>query len=158
MRQFNTYADEDGNDCVFTIFIIHGHTPELSKVDKFIRKELNFDTMILQKDYKPGEIIDSKLKDRLKQVDCAVVIMSPDDHTTSGMFRARQNVIYELGYCRRYLKKWQIIILKEESVEMHSDLQGLVYIGYKQGCIESIFDDLENGVEEVYSQFVDDED
>ena len=90
MRQFNTYADEDGNDCVFTIFIIHGHTPELSKVDKFIRKELNFDTMILQKDYKPGEIIDSKLKDRLKQVDCAVVIMSPDDHTTSGMFRPRR--------------------------------------------------------------------
>lgn len=153
MAKFNTYVDEDNNDYEFTVFIIHGHTPELSKVDKFIRKELNFRTAILQKDYKPGETIDGKLKDRLKQVDCAVAIMSPDDHTTTGMHRSRQNVIYELGYCRRYLKKWQIIVLKEESVEMHSDLQGLIYIGYKQGVIESTFDDLNVGIDEIYSQF-----
>lgn len=157
MAKFNTYIDDDNNEYDFTVFIIHGHTPELSKVEKFIRKELNFNTVILQKDYKPGETIDAKLKDRLKRVDCAVAIMSPDDQTTTGMHRARQNVIYELGYCRRYLKKWQIIVLKEETVEMHSDLQGLIYIGYKQGFIESTFDYLDNGLEEIFSQFQDED-
>ncbi|PZR25253.1 MAG: hypothetical protein DI538_27455, partial [Azospira oryzae] len=95
---------------------------------------------IVLKDTVDGKYLLERVRDSVwKEAHCAIVIMSPDDMTKQKQFRARQNVVFELGYClgafdsieKRY---WYnaVIILKEKSVETFSDLGGIQFIEYQQ--------------------------
>jgi predicted nucleotide-binding protein len=55
-----------------------------------------------------------------------------------------------MGFCEGYLEREQLVILKESSVDIHSDLHGLVYINYQTGHNESGFSLLRDGLEEIY--------
>jgi hypothetical protein len=46
-----------------------------------------------------------------------------------------------------------VIILKEKSVEMNSDLSGVEYIEYEQGNIQAIFHRLDEALEKIYELF-----
>jgi predicted nucleotide-binding protein len=67
-------------------------------------------------------------------VDFAVALMTADDvHTkdTQGaqpQKRARQNVIFELGFFAAKLGRSRLAVLFEDGVEMPSDFSGIVYI------------------------------
>ena len=50
-------------------------------------------------------------------------------------YRARQNVIFELGYLMAKLGRNRICALIKENVEIPSDISGVVYIPYdKEGA------------------------
>lgn len=153
MREFNTYSTGFlSPDKEFTVFLIHGRSEDWRKVERFINKDLKYKTVVLQEVYRSGETIVEKLESMLEDCDCAVAIMSPDDQMASGNYRARQNVIYEMGFCSGQLQREKLIVLKERSVEMHSDLHGLVYIPYENGYIESAYSHLRNGLDELYKE------
>lgn len=63
----------------------------------------------------------------------AVVLLTPDDvgGPTGGTSqpRARQNVVFELGYFFGKLGRDRVAVLNQ-SVEKPSDVQGIVYIAY----------------------------
>ena len=159
MSDYRTYTDEDGEEQEFIVFIIHGHSEDWREIERYINKKLNFKTVVLKENYKPGETIIEKLEEAVyEECDCAVAIMSPDDQTSDGKKRARQNVLYEIGYCQSAYDRDGVIILKEESVELQSDLHGLVYIGYKKGNIGSTLAQLAEGLEEIYEEDDDDDD
>ena len=149
MGEYKTYIDEDDKEQEFTVFIIHGHSEDWRIVERYINKKLHFNTVVLKETYCSGETIIDKLENMIGDCNCAVAIMSPDDRTSDGKFRARQNVLFELGYCHSFYEG-DVIILKEESVEMHSDLHGLVYIPYNKGNIETAFAQLAEGLEDIY--------
>ena len=92
-KRFKTYYDEDQDENVeFVVFIIHGHSKELHKLERFIKDELGFNAVILQNDFS-GKIILDKFQDAIwEEADCAIALMSPDDKLESGNYRARQNV------------------------------------------------------------------
>jgi predicted nucleotide-binding protein len=158
MSNYRTYIDEDGDEQEFTVFIIHGHSESWREVERYINKKLNLKTIVLKENYKPGETIVEKLEDAVyDDCDCAVAIMTPDDQTIDGKNRARQNVLYEIGYCQSAFGRDGVIILKEDSVEIHSDLHGLVFIGFKSDNIRSTFAELAEGLEAIYEYEDEDE-
>lgn len=153
MGNFHTYSTGFlSPDKEFTVFLIHGHSEDWRKVERFINKDLRYKTIVLQEIYRSGETIVEKLESILEECDCAVAIMSPDDKMPNGNFRARQNVIYEMGFCSGQLDRERLIVLKERSVEIHSDLHGLVYIPYDKGHIESAYSHLRNGLDDIYDE------
>jgi len=82
------------------VFIVHGHDDAaLHAVARFI-SEVGLTPIILREQPSQGRTIIEKFEDCAEEVGFAVVIMTPDDIVTepSSATRARQNVIYELGY------------------------------------------------------------
>ena len=167
MAKYRQFFDEDQNDDVdFTIFIIHGRSPEIHKVERFIKDELNFNAVILQDSFVGKNIIDKFKHEVWNNACCAVAIMSPDDKLNDGNFRARQNVIYEIGYCSGVFDGYYeedeggefeaepVILLKEKSIDMRdlSDLLGVEYLEYTQGSIEVVFSKLRKALNTLYKE------
>lgn len=94
------YDEDEEDDVDFCVFIIHGRSSEIHKVERFIKDELRFNAIILQTSF-TGKFILDKFKDEIwDNASCAVAIMSPNDKLDNGNYRARQNVFFELGYCQ----------------------------------------------------------
>ncbi len=63
----------------------------------------------------------------------AVILLTPDDTciddgSKKRILRARQNVIFELGYFIGKLGRQRVCALYKEGVEIPSDFQGVLYI------------------------------
>lgn len=123
----------------FNIAIMHGRSDAWKRVEQWIR-EAGYTPRILKKDFKAAMIFD-KLRDVIwDEIHCVVVIMSADDEMAEGSFRARQNVVFEMGYCfgafdsldedGEYTAEDAILFLKEENVELFANIHGLTYIEY----------------------------
>jgi predicted nucleotide-binding protein len=163
MSKYRQYYDEDeGDDVDFTVFLIHGRTPEIHKVERFIKDELLFNAVLLQNSFSGRNIID-KFKDEIwYNASCAVAILSPDDKLDNGNYRARQNVFYELGYCSGVFESYYdedlenepVIIIKEKSIDFQdvSDLLGVEYLSYTNGSIESTFNHLRKALNNLYEE------
>jgi len=130
-----------------TIFIVHGHD-EKSKLElkNFIQNTLRLgEPVILHEQPNSGRTIIEKFEHSSAQVDVVFVIFTPDDigasvnAENSTKRRARQNVIFELGYFYGNLQrtKGQVILLHKGAVELPSDIAGVIYI------------DITNGIEEA---------
>lgn len=65
----------------------------------------------------------------------AVVSMTPDDIVTkpSSVTRARQNVIFELGYFAGKLGRGRTCVFRKGDFEIPSDLYGVLYIDLDNG-------------------------
>jgi len=163
MKKFRQYYDEEEKDYVdFSVFLIHGRSSEIYKVERFIKDELRFNAIILQSSFS-GKLILEKFKDEIwYNANCAVAVMSPDDKLDNGNFRARQNVFYELGYCQGIFESYYeddfesetVIIIKEKSIDFQdvSDLLGLEYLSYGDGTIESTFHNLGKALNSIYHE------
>ena len=176
MGKYRQYYDEtEGEYFDFTVFIIHGKSPEIHKVERFIKDELNFNAIVLQDSFTGKNIIDKFRSEIWENASCAVAIMSPDDKLHDGNFRARQNVIFELGYCLGFFDAAYddedddddvddftepVIMIKEKSIDMRdlSDLLGVEYLEYAQGNIEIVFTKLRKVLNSLYEELGGEED
>jgi len=120
------------------IFIVHGHNKEmLEKVENLIYK-IKLDPIILNNQLNQSDTIIEKLEAN-SDVHFAIVILSKDDYGYSlkdgeskRKYRARQNVIFELGYFFGKLGRKRTTILMEDNdnFEIMSDNLGIAYISY----------------------------
>lgn len=113
------------------IFVVHGHDHQ-SKLDvaRTIEK-LGLKAIVLHERPNAGQTIVEKFEANA-DVGFAVIILAPDDfgkskEETESKPRARQNVILELGYFMASLKRKNVFVLRVESVEIPSDILGIVY-------------------------------
>ena len=100
-----------------------------------------FDPIVLQNLPASGDTIIEKLEQYLgghANVGYACVLLTPDDEGNrtgapdEKKYRARQNVILELGMVLARLGRKRVAILYKESVEQPSDIAGLIYIPFKE--------------------------
>ena len=113
------------------IFLIHGHDSAVkNEVARFIENELKLEVTILHEKPSYGRHIFEKFEDET-DVSFAIALLTPDDETNEGSKRARQNVIFEMGYFLGKLGKGKVLLLKKGNVEIPSDLHGIVYINYE---------------------------
>ncbi|ODS04140.1 hypothetical protein AUC71_05615 [Methyloceanibacter marginalis] len=92
-----------------------------------------------------GQTIIEKLEKFGDKAKFAVVLATPDDeghkaqHPDEKAFRARQNVVMELGMMLAKLGRPNVAILTPSSIAMErpSDIQGLLYIPYKDSLNEA---------------------
>jgi predicted nucleotide-binding protein len=120
------------------IFIVHGHNNEAKEtVARFLEK-VGLDVVILHEQPDRGRTIIEKFEANT-QVGFAVVLLTADDVGAPRSAqdklnpRARQNVIFELGYFVGTLGRAHVCTLIEEGVELPSDFSGVLYVPLDNG-------------------------
>ena len=120
------------------IFIVHGKDNELKEtVARFI-EQIDFSPIILHEQSNKGKTIIEKFED-CSDVGFAVVLMTPDDigYNTQTpdekKSRARQNVVFELGYFIGKLGRTRVAAIVKGDIEIPTDISGIVYIGVDGG-------------------------
>lgn len=116
------------------VFLVHGHDEAvLSTCARFIEK-LGLTVTILREQPNKGRTIMGKFLDHA-EVGFAVVLLTADDRggKKSDQYevqklRARQNVIFELGFFIGALGTERVCALYEEGVEIPSDYQGVAFV------------------------------
>jgi predicted nucleotide-binding protein len=114
------------------VFVVHGHDDGAREtVARFLEK-IELKAIILQEQPSQGLTIIEKFESHASQVGFAVVVLTPDDlgGPTAAMAqssRARQNVIFELGYFAGKLGRGRVCVLRKGEIEIPSDLYGVIY-------------------------------
>lgn len=120
------------------IFIVHGHD-KLTRMElkDYIQNVLKLqEPVILDENFETGLTIIESFEKYAEETGLVFVLLTPDDFTDNSV-RARQNVIFELGYFMGKLgrKSGKIIILCKGDVEIPSDLSGVLYIRIDNGIL-----------------------
>jgi len=120
------------------IFIVHGHDEEMKQAVARIVEKIGLVPIILHEQPNKGRTIIEKFED-YSDVNFAIVLLSPDDIAypkdkppEDKEFRARQNVIFELGFFVGKLEREHVFILyrEEHNFEFPSDYSGICYTPY----------------------------
>ena len=115
------------------IFISYGQDKEAkTTVAKFV-ESLGLKPVILDQQPSKGQTIIDKFEEQTDEAGFAIVLLTPDDvgsSKTTGKrkLRARQNVIFELGYLLGGLGDERVYALYKEGVELPSGIRDVAYV------------------------------
>lgn len=125
------------------MFIVHGHDHQIVfELKNYLQNTLQLGTpIILHEQPSQGRTIIEKFERLSRPVDLVFVVLTPDDEGypagASGRVRkrARQNVIFEMGF---FFSKFQrlrgrVLVLYKGDIELPSDISGIVYIDITNG-------------------------
>jgi predicted nucleotide-binding protein/predicted MFS family arabinose efflux permease len=115
------------------VFLVHGHDGETKQtVARFLAKLIGREPIILHEQPDRGRTLIEKFEDHAATAACAVVLLTGDDvgGPAGGVQspRARQNVVFELGYFIGMIGRTRVVILYETNVELPSVLNGVLYV------------------------------
>ncbi len=115
------------------VFISYGHDEEaIATVAKFVQN-LGLKVTVLDEQPKKGQTIIDKFEEHADEADFAIVLLTPDDVGSSKATgkrkpRARQDIIFELGYLRGGLGGERVCALYKEGVELPSSIRDVAYV------------------------------
>jgi predicted nucleotide-binding protein len=115
------------------VFIVHGHdSGPKSDVARFLQK-VGFEVIILHERPNKGRTLITKFREESEGAGFAVVLLTPDDlgkaaEAADLNSRARQNVVFELGYFIGKLGADKVAALVKADIEKPSDFEGVAYI------------------------------
>ena len=120
------------------VFVVHGHDGETKQtVARFLTKLIGREPIILHEQADRGRTIIEKFEDHAATAACAVVLLTRDDlggpNGGAQKPRARQNVVFELGFFIGALGRARVVIIYEDGVEQPSDLSGVLYVALDRG-------------------------
>lgn len=121
------------------VFVVYGHDEVARNHLEAMLRRWGLEPLILDQLPSKGQTIIEKLEEYTADVHFAVVLATPDDEGhRSGRedekaFRARQNVVLELGMLLSRLGRSRVAVLLKQQANMErpSDIQGLIYIPFK---------------------------
>jgi predicted nucleotide-binding protein len=115
------------------VFVVHGHDEAVKQAVARTLERLQLEPIILHEWPDKGRTIIEKLEAHT-DVGYAVVLMTPDDRGgpktepfDSYRFRARQNVLVELGVFLGKLGRSRVTVIYDRDVEMPSDYDGVLF-------------------------------
>lgn len=130
---------DTGKERIFNnIFVVYGHNHSMkSSVENYI-KSLGINSIDLFNQSSGGiQSIFDALSECANFAECSIVLLSADDIVLDTdnlqiLYRARQNVIFEMGLFAGHLGKNKVIVLYENHAkfEFPSDISGVFYIEY----------------------------
>lgn len=116
------------------IFVAHGHDFVAKEEVVRLLRELELRPLVLNEQAEAGRTIIEKIEE-YSDVAFAVILLTPDDvgGTSAAVLkpRARQNVIFELGYFFAKLGRSKVVALckaQGEELEMPSNYSGILYL------------------------------
>jgi predicted nucleotide-binding protein len=101
-------------------------------------ERVGLDPVVFDEQPTGGRSVIEQLEHLAGAVSYAIVVLTPDDFGGSGALptqtrpRARQNVIFELGYFAAKLGRGHVCALIRGDVEIPSDYQGVLYVAMDQ--------------------------
>jgi predicted nucleotide-binding protein len=113
------------------VFVVHGHNEAIKLEVVRTLEKLKLNPIVLHEQANGGLTIIEKFE-KHSEVGFAVVLLTYDDFGNSKsnedkQKRARQNVVFELGYFIGKLGRHKVMPLYENGVELPSDMSGVVY-------------------------------
>lgn len=127
------------------VFVVYGHdTVARTQLEAMLRR-WDLEPLILDQLVSSGQTIIEKLEEYTNQVNFGIVLATPDDigyaknKEEDKKFRVRQNVILELGMLLSTIGRSKVAILlsQAENMDSPSDIQGLIYIPFKDNVEET---------------------
>jgi predicted nucleotide-binding protein len=124
------------------VFIVYGHDTNAREQLELLLRRFRLEPVILANVPSKGQTIIEKLEEH-REVKYACVLLTPDDegyrkgHGDEKRYRARQNVVLELGMFLAALGRKRVAILHTGNVELPSDIHGLVYIPFERHVSEA---------------------
>ncbi|WP_375660657.1 TIR domain-containing protein [Bartonella sp. CL71SXKL] len=131
------------------IFIVHGHDRTALKQLTSILNDFNLEPYILQNTGGNGLTIIEALEKGICSdfIKFGIVLLTPDDigyaksaGKKAAQPRARQNVIFEMGMLMSALSRKNVAILKKQDLELPSDINGIIYLPFKEHVKETLKD------------------
>ena len=114
-------------------FIVHGHDEALKQQVARVLEQQGLEAVILSEQANVGKTIIEKIE-KHSDVGAAILLFTPDD-TGKAIAepdykpRARQNVVFEAGFFMGKLGRGRVVMLvTDHSLELPSDLHGVVYV------------------------------
>ena len=130
----NTYRTDtnvgSGLSNLNKIFIIHGHDDQLKNEVQLFVARAGLDDVVLHERPDKSRTIINKLIEESQDACYVIALLTPDDQIEDGNRRARQNIVLEIGYFLGKLGKDRIRLIIKGSIEIPSDLQGILYEKY----------------------------
>jgi len=119
------------------ILIVHGHDNNaVSALKGLLQSRFGLaDVHILRDLAHQGQTIIDKFEHYARRADIVFALMTDDDEVSGNQVRARQNVIFEIGYFCSALQRTsgQLILLEKYGIEIPSDMRGLGTINISAG-------------------------
>lgn len=129
------------------VFIVHGHNEAVKDKVARVVEHLHLEPIILHEQPDGGKTIIEKFEANSADVNFAIVLLTADDlgkakEEEKQNPRARQNVIFEMGYFMGRLTRSHVFMLLDIGVEKPSDLDGIVYTPLKEGWDKKLVKEL----------------
>jgi predicted nucleotide-binding protein len=123
------------------IFIIHGHSESARMQLKTLLAGFDLNPIVLGEENDRGMTIIEKFEFYAPLCSFAFALLTPDDkmagvEEADPRWRARQNVIFELGWFMARLGRERVMVLSQGDVEILSDLHGLIYLPFKENIMD----------------------
>jgi predicted nucleotide-binding protein len=121
-----------------SVFLVHGHNGEAKERTARFLEQLGLNVVILHEQPDGGRTIIEKFE-HYSAVKFAVILLTADDVGSAKSDpsvlkpRGRQNVVFEHGYFIGALGRKYVCALREEGVEVPSDLSGILYVPIDSG-------------------------
>ena len=121
------------------VFIVHGHDVRLKEQVEAFLSSLDLEPIVLHRRPDRARTVIEKLEEEVGNVGYAFVLITPDDvarpvrQKKVREYRARQNVIFELGYCVGKLGRPRVCCLYRKKVTLPSDINGVTYKAIGRG-------------------------
>jgi predicted nucleotide-binding protein len=126
------------------VFVVYGHDIIARTQLEAMLRRWDLEPIILDQQASGGQTVIEKLEEFGKDVSYAIVLATPDDEGKAKeeekyKHRVRQNVVLELGMFLAKLGRNKVAILlkEDENFERPSDINGLIYIPFKDNVEDS---------------------
>lgn len=129
------------------VFVVHGRDEKVRESVELFLHRIGLRPIVLFREVSSGRVIIEKFEHYADRVGYAVILLTPEDvgylkpdynGGTKGAEeeRARQNVVFEMGFFFSHLGRGRVAALQKGRVSKPSDIDGIVYIQMKDGDIE----------------------
>ena len=127
------------------VFVVYGHDNNARTQLEAMLRRWDLEPLILDQLISSGQTIIEKLEEYTQQANFGIVLATPDDigypknDESKKQYRVRQNVVLELGMLLSRIGRDKVAILlsQAEDMEKPSDIDGLIYIPFKDNIEET---------------------
>lgn len=131
------------------VFVVHGHDTVAREQLELVLHKLGLDPYVLANTGGGGltiiEALESHIGGKTEGAQFGIVLMTPDDvgyskkdGESKAEPRARQNVVLEMGMLISSLGRPNVAILKKGHLDVPSDADGILYIGFNDHVKETV--------------------
>ena len=138
--------EEKADASINEIFIVYGHDETARNELELMLRRWGLEPIILSMELPKGRTLIEALEYYINRVKYGIVLATPDDigykkgFENQKKYRARQNVVFELGMLYARLGRDNVIVLIQNTndfeMEKPSDINGVIYLDYQNNVSE----------------------
>lgn len=124
------------------MFIIHGHDElNLLRLKELLKERWGLNPVVLSGRPGAGRTLIEKFEQEAQEAVFAIALLTPGDMVAKEgdeYAQARPNTVFELGWFYGRLGRPRVCILLKQGTSIHSDLDGITRVEFRESVSEAI--------------------